>query len=278
MPQEILCPLCDTPMRLREGKRGRFYGCSRFPNCLGTRDYVVYPENHEIKLVKGTPEQEAIWDYLQNGTGNVIVQARAGVGKSFTLIHSIARLRGIKVGVFSFNNHIIKELNEKLKKEGIHWAKAWTFNSFGNRCVKNFPALRDSELFKEKVPTLLSELVPDDTEEGIMVRYAAGRLVDLCKAYMDDGKNQEDLLELMDRFNIDVSGAEDYDRVLNRVFEAVPKTLELCLNRRTTYDYNDQIWWTVKMRLPAERFDMVMIDESQDTNKMQQDLIRMICP
>jgi Topoisomerase DNA binding C4 zinc finger/HNH endonuclease len=31
------CPVCQTPMRLRSGARGAFWGCSRFPDCRGTR-------------------------------------------------------------------------------------------------------------------------------------------------------------------------------------------------------------------------------------------------
>jgi hypothetical protein len=34
------CPRCSSPMILRNGSRGQFYGCSRFPRCRGTRDYT----------------------------------------------------------------------------------------------------------------------------------------------------------------------------------------------------------------------------------------------
>jgi hypothetical protein len=33
------CPRCGSQMVLRIGKRGQFFGCSRFPYCRGTRDY-----------------------------------------------------------------------------------------------------------------------------------------------------------------------------------------------------------------------------------------------
>jgi len=36
----MTCPHCNSPMILRNGSRGRFYGCSRFPRCRGTREYV----------------------------------------------------------------------------------------------------------------------------------------------------------------------------------------------------------------------------------------------
>jgi len=33
------CPKCSSKMILRSGKYGKFYGCSRFPYCRGTRQY-----------------------------------------------------------------------------------------------------------------------------------------------------------------------------------------------------------------------------------------------
>jgi very-short-patch-repair endonuclease/ribosomal protein S27AE len=33
------CPKCGSGMILRNGRYGRFYGCSRFPYCRGTRQY-----------------------------------------------------------------------------------------------------------------------------------------------------------------------------------------------------------------------------------------------
>lgn len=34
------CPQCNSIMILRNGSRGQFYGCSRFPRCRGTREYL----------------------------------------------------------------------------------------------------------------------------------------------------------------------------------------------------------------------------------------------
>jgi len=279
--EQITCPMCDAPMKLRNGKRGQFYGCSKFPRCTGTRDYIDF-SNVKVNLVKGSPEQEAIWQWLEKGTENGLIEARAGTGKTFTIVNAVARLRGKKVGVFSFNNHIIKELNEKLQKEGIFWAKGHTFNAFGFKCVKNHPQLRDVELFEDKLPTLVQELIQEDTAEGNIVRTATVKLVRLCKCYMEDGKDEETLGELSERFAVDFNGddctPEQLDARVERVYRAVPKVLDMCLNRRATMDYDDQVWWTVKMRLPVERFDIVMIDEAQDTNKMQQELVKMACP
>jgi Topoisomerase DNA binding C4 zinc finger len=36
--QAPLCPKCQSEMRLRNGRNGEFWGCSRFPDCRGTRN------------------------------------------------------------------------------------------------------------------------------------------------------------------------------------------------------------------------------------------------
>lgn len=37
--QQIVCPRCGAPMVLRNGRYGKFYGCTNYPQCEGTRDY-----------------------------------------------------------------------------------------------------------------------------------------------------------------------------------------------------------------------------------------------
>ena len=45
------CPECGGPMALRDGRRGKFWGCKQYPKCKGTREVDEQPP-----LVKGAPE------------------------------------------------------------------------------------------------------------------------------------------------------------------------------------------------------------------------------
>ena len=39
MPIEnVKCPKCDGPMKARESKHGKFWGCANYPHCTGTRN------------------------------------------------------------------------------------------------------------------------------------------------------------------------------------------------------------------------------------------------
>jgi hypothetical protein len=33
----VRCPVCQSPMKRKQGNNGPFYGCSRFPECRGSR-------------------------------------------------------------------------------------------------------------------------------------------------------------------------------------------------------------------------------------------------
>jgi hypothetical protein len=37
MAHALPCPLCGSLLLLRRSKQGKFYGCSRYPECKGTR-------------------------------------------------------------------------------------------------------------------------------------------------------------------------------------------------------------------------------------------------
>lgn len=39
MAESPKCPKCGSDMVLREGYRGKFYGCSKYPDCKGTANY-----------------------------------------------------------------------------------------------------------------------------------------------------------------------------------------------------------------------------------------------
>jgi superfamily I DNA/RNA helicase len=155
-----------------------------------------------------------------------------------------------------------------------------TYNSFGFKAVMQ--AFPGTELFDDKLESILIELHPEDNDEGYIIRSATERLVDLCKAYMEDGTDHEVLAEIMDRFNIDLGDDGcDGETLENRnlkVMNLVAPALKLCLNRTAVIDYNDQVWFTVMKNLPVERFDIVLVDEAQDTNMMQQKLVEMACP
>lgn len=287
-----------------------FWGCSRYPNCKTTRIYSPedeepitltkvpaeqqLPQQGAVKetkpeaiwnfvpgkklpdpdvpgLIKGSPEQEAVWYFMRAGTQHGVIDAVAGSGKSFTIVQGGLRMKGMNVHILvcAFNKHIAVEMNDKLKKAGITWMVGSTTHSVGNMAVKT--AFPHAKLDKYKLSKIVKEYV--QTNEPKAVTTGTMKLVQLCKNYVFDGRDRERLLDLMAHHAIDI----DHDS-LERVLDLVPIVLVECLRREATYDYDDMIHWVVVKKLPVTTYNMVLVDEAQDTNKLTQELLFMCCP
>ena len=53
---DLPCPKCDAPMNLRDGARGPWLGCSRFPKCRGRLGWKKLDEDVRAKLEKELTE------------------------------------------------------------------------------------------------------------------------------------------------------------------------------------------------------------------------------
>src|SRR5215216_6777046 len=116
---QVICPKCGNKMVMRSGKRGNFYGCSTYfsTKCNGFLPYfepkiVRQVQNNES--VTGTDQQESIWNHVQSMTSNLIILARAGCGKTFTIVHMLMFFMQLKVIFIAFNKHIVREVRAKV--------------------------------------------------------------------------------------------------------------------------------------------------------------------
>jgi len=78
--------------------------------------------------------QEAIFEFIQNTSGNAIIEAVAGSGKSFTLEHSIRHILAdnsdARIIALVFNKHNATSLSRKLERYGSN-VSAKTVHSLG---------------------------------------------------------------------------------------------------------------------------------------------------
>lgn len=82
-----------------------------------------------------SPYQEKIFDFITEGEGNAVVSAKAGSGKTFTIVNAMKLIPKTKKAIFiAFNKSIADELNEKLKNNSN--CMAYTTHSLGFRMVR----------------------------------------------------------------------------------------------------------------------------------------------
>jgi superfamily I DNA/RNA helicase len=275
------CPKCSKAMKLRTSARGSFWGCTGWrkygPSCNGSRPYrdpkLAAATEKWAADFNATPEQSNIFHYILNGTGHLVIKALAGTGKSTTCRVSMYKLpRHLKVIYLCFGKDNVREFNEKPLPENC---EVMTINSLGNQIIhKAFPQLSD-KAFEDKVASIIDELYhtahPDakETDRGLL--NAVEKMVGLCQGCLIDGTDAAVLLELATKHDVELD-AEFADEAM----AMVPQVLAIDAERTSTFSFNDQIWWPIKLGLTVPKYDLVYVDEAQDLNACQHELAKRI--
>ena len=84
-------------------------------------------------MIKGTIEQDKIWNEIVNTNNDVIVNAGAGTGKTFTIVEGANRVSANRMGFLAFNKSIATELAERLPEH----VEAKTFHALGMKAVRD---------------------------------------------------------------------------------------------------------------------------------------------
>lgn len=291
----VKCPACNKEMILRNSARGKFYGCSAYPKCKKTMPFrgkttadVVRPTNEQLKAaaatVVGSPQQVAVWDAIVNSSQHMIVQARAGSGKSFTITHALTLLPDtLKIGFAAFNKHIAEELKSRVPSH----VEAFTLHSLGFRALRM--ALGNVQVDNDKIDGILDEIMDDEFMREVATRTAVKKLVSLCKATLADASSHAVLDALADRYDVTIEedgGAQASrfgDKKINmtvsrdRVFDLVPLVLATSNKRTSVIDMDDMIYLPVFLDCAIPNYDILFGDEAQDFNLCQQELIKRAC-
>lgn len=214
--------------------------------------------------VKGTPQQNAIWKHLRNEDGHIVVQARAGTGKTFTCIHGLKKMKPRKAnekrGIVAFNKSIATELERKIPI-GVD---ASTFHAL---CLKVLLAERDGQLKIDgrKVSWLIQDNFP---KVKFAARISIEKVVSLCKNTLTNPTNEKAVESMCDRYGCDFEGNQA------EVLGLVPKVMELSWKDEERIDYDDMLFIPYMADLPVEKFryDVLFVDEAQDLNRVQQEM------
>jgi DNA helicase II / ATP-dependent DNA helicase PcrA len=293
---DIACPFCGEPMILRTRKTdgAKFYGCSEFPSCKGTRRYT------EPSTKKFTPSkyQLTIFEWIVFGKGHAVVGAVAGSGKTTTCVqgleyvpYSVAYGKGlfghvpvtevlplltkdqitalmerIKVAFVAFNKHIARELSQKAP-EYVHVS---TLHSLGYANIR--AALGNVKVDEFKVKHIINEIAnrssarhPEFATKVSDNLVSVTKLVALCKATLLP-PTRKNLEYLSDRYSVDLNDSERHLFITTRI------AFYASIKQRNVIDYEDMIYFSAVDIVPCQKFDFLFCDEVQDFNKAQTEM------
>jgi DNA helicase II / ATP-dependent DNA helicase PcrA len=226
---------------------------SKFPPKKPDKSHIYVPPPKR----DWSPYQKAIFKDIAVGIGHTVVVARAGSGKTSTIVEGFKYLpKGKKTLMVAFN----KAIAEELKSRAPSYVDVMTLHSLGFRAIKqSFGA--NVVLDNNKSNELIKTLIGNDYELWELNQSIA-KCASLCKGFLVDTPSR--ISDLIDKF-----GIETFEFTRDAFIQLVIKTLGLCKSKKEIIDFDDMIWFPFVYRLNVGKFDVVFVDEAQDLNQAQ---------
>lgn len=217
--------------------------------------------------------QNKIFEFITKGTGNAVINAKAGSGKTTTLVEAMKLIpQKEKVLFVAFNKAIEQELSTRLK--GYDNVDIKTYHGLGYALLRNNLGKQNSIRLNEyKYTTFINNnihiLAPDSYRLGKddmrLFKNNLKQLVDFARFNLAQSVDEIKLIAI--KYGI--------TPVLNEV-DIVPSILNWGQSHTSEIDYTDMIWLCIERNVKTRtyKYDYIFIDEAQDSSIMQQALIK----
>jgi len=210
--------------------------------------------------------QQAVYNHIENGQGNAVIDAVAGSGKSTTIVEAIKLIPKSKTLLFlAFNKAIVEEL--KIKIGNLPNVEVRTLHSLGmSALLKSFKFQVDAKKYSQYVNDAIKfgsmkatiELVEEETQT---YKQNILKLVDLYRVNLC---TDLDSLELV-RSKYEIA-------TLDNECEMALNVVKWGLNQVSRIDFTDMIYFPNVKKVVLPQFDYVFIDECQDLSACQREL------
>jgi superfamily I DNA/RNA helicase len=223
-----------------------------------------------------SPQQDAIFDWFAAGAGHLVIRARAGTGKTTTIIEGIDRAPESKILLCAFNKRIQEELQRRITNPN---AQAKTLHAVGFACVARFweriPVAKGNARAVALAERVCGGAAPDAIKGLVAKLHTKGR--EMAPHAMNTG----DLTDIAIDFDCepDEKWADDgFDLayVENRALAA----MDLAASTKpvdTGIDFADMIYLPIRNRWLRPTQRLVVVDEGQDMNGAQLEIARGVC-
>ena len=243
--------------------------------------------------------QQAIYDFITNGSGNAVVSAVAGSGKTTTLINALNLVPKDKNVLFlAFNKSIAGELKERVPKHAsnvdVKTIHAYGYGSLSKDFKCQIDALKYKKLLRDIIMYLESQdamvltkygfdpkqmrLIDDfafepneqeNIEDKVGYFNRVNSLCDLGRLNLIDLKNMDnginELNVLSDKHNVEILNGECYRAWL---------LINLGASILSSADFTDMVFLPNYYNLKLRQYDIVFIDECQDLNSCQREMMK----
>ena len=159
---------------------------------------------------KPSKYQKAVYDFILNDSGNAVINAVAGSGKSTIIVNALNIIRAEKSKVFlAFNKVIVEELQKKVKAPNT---KVQTLHSAGfSAMIYTYKSKLDSWKYKNFLKDNLylmsqTNTVDSPNDEQLCFKNSVLNLLDLSRAGLQE--RVEDITNCAFELDMELEGDE----------------------------------------------------------------------
>lgn len=208
-------------------------------------------------------QQVAIFDWFARGEGNLVVRARAGTGKTTTILEAVSRAPERTILLAAFNKRIADELKGRLSTDRC---EAKTLHSLGFAFIRRH--WKGVRVDSNRGFRLAKAAAGDQSPDEILGMVA--KLASVAKGVAPLAKSGEELVDLA--FAFDCAPDEEWEDdgwTVERVAAAAHRAIELACEPDGTIDFDDMLAVPLRCRMTRAWYDLVVVDEAQDMNYAQ---------
>ena len=235
----------------------------------GRKKKIVEPAQIMSGFIPSKYQQD-IFDFIQHGNGNSVINALAGSGKTSTIVNAVKLIPSTCNALFiAFNKEIVKELEKKLA--GVKNVQVKTLHSLGLLMIRRNLGT-NIEIDEYKYRTFIKKNIkqlssPDfDKMTTKLIQQYTDNVIQLCDlGRYNLAQCEKDLLQVSARHDIPIIDDE---------CNAVLNVMKWGRENTTSIDFTDMVWLPYELTLNpiGLQYDYIFIDECQDLNAAQREL------
>ena len=214
---------------------------------------------------KWSPQQKTIFQWFKKGSGNLVVRARAGTGKTSTIIEGINYAPDSSILLAAFNKSIAEELNARLKN---NHAQAKTLHGLGFGYLHRMWSAVTVDMNGKRAVDLAQDAC--DAETPYEIAQLVAKIHTLLRETSPFATNPDDALSLMGEFNLMPEQEADEDGFTPQVVaKYASKAVDLAKERSPLIDFADMILLPLVHKMVTPWYNLVVVDEAQDMTSAQ---------
>lgn len=235
----------------------------------GRKKKIVEPAQIMSGFIPSKYQQD-IFDFIQHGNGNSVINALAGSGKTSTIVNAVKLIPSTCNALFiAFNKEIVKELEKKLA--GVKNVQVKTLHSLGLLMIRRNLGTNieiDEYKYRTFIKKNIKQLSSADFDKMTtkLIQQYTDNVIQLCDlGRYNLAQCEKDLLQVSARHDIPIIDDE---------CNAVLNVMKCGRENTTSIDFTDMVWLPYELTLNpiGLQYDYIFIDECQDLNAAQREL------